>query len=383
MFSLRLAVRFLKSGKGQTILIIIGIGVAVAAQVFIGLLITSLQSTLVDRTVGHQPQITITSSEESGLIRGWQTTVQKIDATGLVNTVSVSASGNAVALKGKKTAPVVFRGLDAQADKIYGIRSSVYAGAWDPSSKGVLVGRDLADELEYDPGNYILVQTPGGAQASYRIDGFYDLGVASLNKTWIIANLNVAQSLFGYSGNITAIEMKVGDLFLADTLAARLKADINDSSLSVENWKAQNAQLLSGLQGQSLSSLMIQVFIVVSVVIAIASILAITVFQKSRQLGILKAMGIKDLAASLIFIFEGLIIGLAGATVGLGLGLGLIYGFALGTAEPGVPPLVELTIDYRFLAISWLIAVAAAVLAALIPARRSLRLNPIDVIREG
>jgi len=383
MFSLRLAVRFLKSGKGQTVLIIIGIGIAVAAQVFIGLLITSLQKTLIDRTVGHQPQITITSATDNGLIRDWQTITARINAAKLVNTVSVSASGNALVRKGTKTTPVIFRGLDAQADKIYNISSSVYAGSWNPSSQGILIGRDLEQDLNYNLGGYILIQTPNGTEANYRIDGFYDLGIASLNKTWIITSLSTTQSLFGYNGSITAIEMTVGDLFQADAIAAHLKADLNNNNLTIDNWKAQNAQLLSGLQGQSLSSLMIQIFIIVSVVIAIASILAITVFQKSRQLGILKAMGIKDLAASLIFIFEGLIIGLAGATFGVILGLVLIYGFAIGTAKPGTPALIELFIDYQFIAISWLIAVAAAVLAALIPARRSLRLNPIDVIREG
>jgi lipoprotein-releasing system permease protein len=109
---------------------------------------------------------------------------------------------------------------------------------------------------------------------------------------------------------------------------------LNNSGITVDNWKNQNEQLLSGLQGQSISSLMIQIFIVVAVVIAIASILAITVFQKSRQLGILKAMGIKDRSASLIFIFEGLIIGLIGATIGVGLGIGLFYGFVIGTTQP-------------------------------------------------
>jgi lipoprotein-releasing system permease protein len=128
---------------------------------------------------------------------------------------------------------------------------------------------------------------------------------------------------------------------------------------------------------------MIQIFIIVSVVIAIAAILAITVFQKSRQLGILKAMGIKDRAASLIFIFEGLLIGLAGSVIGVGLGLGLLYGFSVGTTKPGELPVIDLYIDYKFVALSWGISILASVIAALIPARRSLRLNPIDVIREG
>ena len=128
---------------------------------------------------------------------------------------------------------------------------------------------------------------------------------------------------------------------------------------------------------------MIQIFIIVSVVIAISAILAITVFQKSRQLGILKAMGIKDLSASLIFIFEGLIIGIIGSIIGVILGLGLLYGFNIGTSQSGSEALIDLYIDFKFILLSWGIAVLAAVIAALIPARRSLRLNPIEVIREG
>jgi lipoprotein-releasing system permease protein len=177
--------------------------------------------------------------------------------------------------------------------------------------------------------------------------------------------------------------MKVPVLFSADIVSAQIRNLLNNPDLKVTDWKAQNASLLSGLQGQSISSLMIQIFIVVSVVIAIASILAITVFQKSRQLGILKAMGIKDRQASLIFIYEGLIIGVIGSIIGVALGLLLLYGFSIGTTKPGSQALIDLYIDYKFILLSWGIAVASAVLAALIPARRSLRLNPIDVIREG
>jgi len=143
------------------------------------------------------------------------------------------------------------------------------------------------------------------------------------------------------------------------------------------------AEISSKSSGQSISSLMIQIFIIVSVVIVIAAILAITVFQKSRQLGILKAMGIKDRSASLIFIYEGLIIGVIGSIAGIALGLLLLYGFSIGTSQSGNQSLIDLYIDYQFIAISWVIAVLAAVIAALIPARRSLRLNPIEVIREG
>ena len=365
-------------------MIIIGISIAVAAQVFIGLLINSLQKTLIDRTVGHSPQITITSSTDIAVIRDWPNILNNINQSGLIKTAAVSATGNAFIQKGNKNLPVLIRGLDSQgADNIYGIGKSIYAGSWDPNQLGVLIGKDLQQDFNYNLGNYILIKTPGGAEANYRINGFFDLGVAEINKAWIITSLNTAQALFDYNSYITSIEMTVNDLFLADTISERLISELNNKNLTITNWKTQNQQLLSGLQGQSISSLMIQIFIVVSVVIAIASILAITVFQKSRQLGILKAMGIKDFSASLIFIYEGLIIGLISSIIGICLGLGLLYGFAIGTSSPGTPAIIDLYIDYGFVFVSWGIAVTAAVLAALIPASRSLRLNPIDVIREG
>jgi len=384
MLALKIALRFLKAGRGQTVLIIIGIGVAISAQIFIGLLITSLQQTLVDRTIGHTPQITITSATSDVYFKNWQTAVNSIRETGLVKSLGVSASGNAFIERNKKTAPVLFRGLDSEAaDNIYGVSAAVYLGKWTAAGNEVVVGRELRDDLGYDLGDSLMVTTPKGAAGTYKITGFYDLGTASVNKTWIISNVGTAQSLFNYGKGVTSVEMTVSSIFQADAVADHLQSVLNNKNLKFDNWKAQNQELLSGLQGQSISSLMIQIFIIISVVIAIASILAITVFQKQRQLGILKAMGIKDRAASLIFIFEGLIIGLIGSVIGVILGLVLLYGFSAGTTKPGQEALINLYIDYKFVALSWGISVLSAVLAALIPARRSLRLNPIDVIREG
>jgi lipoprotein-releasing system permease protein len=383
MLSLKLAVRFLKSGKGQTILIVIGIGIAIAAQIFIGLLITSLQKTLVNRTVGNQPQVEISSATDSPLIQNYAPLVASINQSALTTTVSVSASGNAFIQKGAKVSPILVRGLDTRAEEIYGLLNNIYQGDKAIPQNGLLIGKDLQEQYNYQIGDILTVTLPSGGGVAFPIKGFFDLGLAQVNQTWVITSLSSAQTLFGYGDKITSIEMKVPVLFSADIVSAQIRNLLNNPDLKVTDWKAQNASLLSGLQGQSISSLMIQIFIVVSVVIAIASILAITVFQKSRQLGILKAMGIKDRQASLIFIYEGLIIGVIGSIIGVALGLLLLYGFSIGTTKPGSQALIDLYIDYKFILLSWGIAVASAVLAALIPARRSLRLNPIDVIREG
>jgi lipoprotein-releasing system permease protein len=151
----------------------------------------------------------------------------------------------------------------------------------------------------------------------------------------------------------------------------------------VLNGKGQNQQLLGALRSQGMSSLIIQVVIIASVVIAIASVLAISVLRKLRQIGILKAMGIRDLDASLIFIWQGLLLGIVGSAPGIVLGLGLLYAFNYFARDASGAPTIPVHLDYGFLIISWLIALAASSLAGLVPARRSLKLNPIDVIREG
>ena len=114
----------------------------------------------------------------------------------------------------------------------------------------------------------------------------------------------------------------------------------------------------------------------------IASVLVISVFQKSRELGILKAMGIKDRDASLIFIYQGFTLGFIGSLLGIFLGLGLLIAFTMFNVTPDGRPLVDLYIGYDFIVISWLIVVVCSTLAGIIPARKSLMLNPVDVIRE-
>ena len=384
MLPFRISVRFLKSGKTQTILIIVGMAIAISIQVFVGLLLSSLQQSLVDQTIGNSSQITITSATDIGTIRDWGKMVDIIEGLDSTKAVSVSASTNGFVRNESTNMPVLVRGFDlARADRIYNISNRIYEGRQIESRREVLVGKDLREELETNLADRLTISSPDGSFSTFTIAGFYDLGVASINETWIIANLQTIQQIFGFDRRITSIEMIVDNVFEADTIASQIEQELDNEDIKVENWKDQNEDLLSALNGQQTSSTIIQAVIIISVVIAIASVLAISVLQKSRQIGILKAMGIKDLTASMIFIYQGLLIGLIGSIIGISLGLGLLYAFSIFTTNPDGTALVELYIEYDFILRSWLIAVLASMLAGVIPARKSLRLNPVEVIREG
>lgn len=380
----KIAVRFLKSSKGQTALIALGIAVGVSVQIFIGSLIQGLQKSLVDKTIGNSPQITISSNTDDKYIKDYSEIIDRIKTSeSRIINVSVATDAPALVKEGNKNYSVLIRGVNIEdSDKIYNIKKRIFEGREPRGNSEVIIGKELQQELGSKLGDELQIITNSGEVNKLTITGFYNLNVASLNKSWMITTLETSQKMFSLEGKITGIEMQVTEIFKSDEIASNLISNL-DNDFKVDNWKAQNAELLSGLNGQSVSSIMIQVFVLIAVVLAIASVLAITVLQKSKQIGILKAMGIKDKTASLIFLFQGLLLGIMGAILGVALGLLLGIAFTKFAVNPDGTPVVELYIDYGFIGLSAIIAVASATIAALIPARRSSKLNPIEVIRNG
>lgn len=278
---------------------------------------------------------------------------------------------------------VLVRGLDFDtADGIYKLSDRLVDGDMATGDMEVMIGLDLSEEAGIAVGDDISFLTNVGQPQSAKVAGVFDLEVANLNKSWIISSIDTAQSLFSYDDRISSVEMQLSDVFAADVVAEQLQSLLGNELL-VNNWKAENAALLSGLNGQSISSYMIQVFVMISVLLGIASVLAITVIQKSRQIGILKAMGIRDSAASLIFLFQGLLLGIAGAILGILLGVGLAFAFTKFAVDPDGVPIIALYINPAFIALSAVFAITVSTLASLIPARKSSKLNPIEVIRNG
>ena len=378
----KISLRFLKSSKGQTFLIAIGIAIGISVQIFIGSLITGLQKSLINKTIGNSPQIKITSNSTNNLITNYDEIIQNINNENITN-LSISADGAALTKANDKNYSILIRGMNIDdSDKIYNIKERIYEGREIKDDFETLIGKDLKNELNLNLGDNITVISNSGVNETLKIVGFYDLGVSSINKSWLITTINTSQKIFSFENNITSIEMQTNDLFNADVIANTLSANL-DNSVKISNWKDDNAELLSGLNGQSVSSIMIQVFVLISVVLGIASVLAITVLQKSKQIAILKARGIKDKDASLIFLFEGFLLGILGAIIGVLLGLSLSYLFSKFALNPDGTPIVQLYIDYKFIAFSALIAILSSTIAALIPAIRSSKLNLLEVIKNG
>ena len=404
-FELKIALRFLKEGRGQTVFILMGIAIGVAVQVFLGTLIAGLQRDLINTTVGSSPhlvftgddRLTLTSSpadeggrttdvlegnfrREDATLKEWRQLMSMLDEDADLTAVSPTAQGNGFVLRSGERWPVVIRGVEPErADAIYNIRESLFSGSMDLEGNRLLIGRELASDTRLRTGDNVTLELPGGGRQTLTVAGVFDLGSQSLNETWLFMDLNRAQRLLALGDDVTRMEVQMAAIFDADLKGAEYQRRL--SGITVDNWKDQNADLLGGLQAQSSSSITIQVFVLLAVTLGIASVLAVSVVQKSKQIGILKAMGTPSGSASRIFLFQGGLLGLIGAILGSGIGFGITQLFLWGTAQATGRPLFPLEFDLQYAAVIVAIATLASLVSALLPARKSARLNPIDVIR--
>mgnify|MGYP001212175393 FL=1 len=148
-------------------------------------------------------------------------------------------------------------------------------------------------------------------------------------------------------------------------------------NVTIIEWQDQNADLLTALTSQASSSYLIQAFVLIAVALGIASTLAISAVQKTRQIGILKAMGMTDRASGRIFLWQAAILGVGGSLAGLGLGWLLIWSFGF------VPVPFSIRIEQTFAALSASIGIIVALISSIIPTRSTSRLDPIEVIQGG
>ena len=383
MLSLRIATRFLRKSPWQSILIAAGIAVGIGVQVFLGSLITSLQTSLVDQTIGNSPQVVVQATTDGSPVDYTSGLQQTMKDQPQITTVVPTRSFSAIFKNGPVSAPLqVIGGRVAELDSIYDLSGRLTSGTASLGSGQVMVGKDFAQTYGLKVGDSAAFVLPDGKPATLTVSGVFDFGSAAANTTTAFVDGAYAASVLGYTADqYSAVDAQVSNVFDSKTVAADLSAQPALKGLKVTEWQTQNADLLSALKSQSSSSYMIQFFVLVAVALGIASTLAISAVQKTRQIGILKAMGMKDRQSGRIFLWQAVILGVSGAAVGVAAGLALIALFTfLGRNSTALFPIHP---QVGFIVISFVVGVLVALASSLIPSRRTSRLDPIEVIQGG
>jgi lipoprotein-releasing system permease protein len=292
-----------------------------------------------------------------------------------------TAAGSAFVSRGELTKSVAIRGIDVGTfDSVIRMASKVTAGRFAVEGTEAVIGNVLAHDLGVSVGDKIRIVTTVGRGDVFTVAGIFDIGNKDVNQRWVLVSLRQAQTLLDLSGGITTIEVKVAEVFEADAIADDLSAA---TGLASESWMKLNQELLSGLKAQSSSSVMIQTFVIIAVALGIASVLGVSVIQKSRQIGILKATGTSTGTVTRIFLIQGAIVGLAGSIGGGLVGTALATFFRHAVKNPYGESLFAVALTPGLFVTAGLVALGTGLVASVFPARRAARLDPATVIRNG
>lgn len=399
-FEITLASRFLMENRKQTGLIILGICIGVSVMVFLSALIDGMQVNLVQKTVGKAPHIVISNGENAACgaekslhgnhvllldatlkstrpIVEWRYVIQTLASDQRIKTILPVVEGPGLIERGTNSRAIILKGLDlAQADRIYGLSASIIAGNANLSDSAVLLGKDLAADLGVTAGEPIKLELAGGDSMVLVVDGIFDQGVSTMNQRWVIMDQHRVAALLDIGDRVNTIELQVYDVLKADTLAEEWSKRL--PGFAVESWLVSNTALLAALRSQSSSSYTIQFFVMLAVILGVASVLAVSAVQKSKQIGILKAIGIRTTSVARVFMLQGLVLGVLGTFSGLGLGLLMSKAFIILAKQD-----YELLLKPVTTTIIVFSTIGASILAAYLPARQVAQIDPIEVIRNN
>lgn len=399
-----LALRFLREGRGQSLLILAGVSVGVAVIVFLSALIEGLQRRILEQTLGTQAHVVVRMPERAARalreagpreaiarvvqepaqrtrsIVDWQRDLDVIDRMLEVEAASAAVSGPGFAVRGTASRSVVVFGVDpVRFDRIFALSAHMRAGTFAPSGTDVVIGAELADDLGVEIGDRIRLATAQSGERTFRVGGIFDLGNRDVNRRWAIVSLRAGQTMLSLVGGATTIDLRIRDVFAADEVSARIASR---TGLEAESWMQTNQQLLVALRSQSSSSQTIQAFVIVAVAMGIASVLVVSVVQKQREIGILRAMGFGRGRIQRVFLVQGLVVGLVGSALGSALGAALVVAFAGAARNPDGSPLFLLTLEPPLFLGAASVATLVGLGAAVWPARRASKLDPAEAIRQ-
>lgn len=401
-FEWLVALRFLREGRMQTVLIVVGVAAGVAVIAYITALINGLQSNTIAKTLGAQSHLSVRAPDDVVLsarspatlaqvltevqpraqrlrsVANWQALVPVLEQLPEVMAVSPMVSGSGLALRGEAAQAIALMGVDLERyDRIIHLRAKVVSGTARLGPGEAIVGRELAADLGVRVGDRFTVQT-GTLTDAVRVTALIDLGVKDMNRRTVIVPLRAAQNLLALPGGATLIDLTVRDVWQAQHLASDLARRY---PYKVESWQDNNAQLVSALNAQSVSTAIIRAVVLVVVVLGISSVLVVSVVQKSREIGILRAMGTTRGQVLRIFLLQGALVGALGSAAGLVLAVTLIAAFTTFVRGSDGLPLFSITLAPITALQTALIATLCGVLAGVAPARRAAAMDPAQAIR--
>ena len=394
------ASRFLREGRLQTVSIMVGVSIGVGVIIFMSAALSGQQANIVKRVLSSQPHIVLLPPQEAARpLRGdvaqaaivqqplqrtrsidqWQKIVEELRALRAVAAVSPVASGPGFALRGEASRSINLQGIEPPSYfRIVPLEEKLVAGSTRLGAQDIVIGTDLAADLGVEVGDKLNVRVASGLGTTLTVSGRVDLGSKFVNQRTAYVALHTAQALLGLAGGVSAIDVTVHDIYAAEDVAQLIGAS---TGVQADSWIKTNAQLFLAINAQIVANTTIRFFVGLAVAFGIAAVLIVSVVQKSREIGILRAMGASRGQILRVFLLQGAALGLLGSLAGAALGAAAILLWGELMRNPDGTPLFPLELDPKLFAAAALLATLTGLVAAFVPALRGSRMDPVVAIR--
>jgi lipoprotein-releasing system permease protein len=397
------AMRFLSEGKVQTSFIIGGISIGVAVIIFMSALLSGLQSNFVKRVLTGQAHIQILPPKEvvralqdfeHNTLEGatmqaplqriksidqWQSVAHDVMNFDEVVSVSPAATGAALVTRGNATQAVSITGMVPEIYyNIIPLPEKIVQGNAFVTHEDIVIGTELADNMGLTIGDKIRLSAANGTNITLTVRGIFDLGNKGANTRNAYVSLRTAQSILGMIGAASVLDVTVKDVYEAEIVARKI-AQL--THLDVESWIKTNEQFFIAVGAQTTANSAIRFFVALSVGFGIASVLVVSVVQRSSNIGILRAMGVTRGQILRVFLLQGGVLGFAGAWVGALMGGMALMAWEHFEKNPDGSVMFTLNFEPRMFVMAIVLATLTGLLAAVAPALRAARLDPVVAIR--
>jgi lipoprotein-releasing system permease protein len=401
-FELIAALRFLREGRLQTAFILGGIAIGVGVIVYMSAMLAGLEKNFLRRVLTSQPQIQLLPPDqvarplrnrpgefEDAIVQRpsqriisidqWRKIVADLRTMPEVVVVSPTASGSALAVRGDASRSVTVSGIEPDTYfRIVRVPDYIVAGQPRLGTEDIIIGIEIAKDLGASVGDKINVRAATGTTASLTVTGLIDLGSKSANQRLAYVALRTAQSLLGMIGGVTTIDVTVTEIYAAETIAREIGAS---HQVKADSWIKTNAQFFTAVQAQKTTNTLIRIFVGLSVAFGIAAVLVVSVIQRSKDIGILRAMGTRRAQILRLFLIQGGLLGFGGSVIGSALGAAaLVYWHAVARQVDG-SELFPLILERSLFIASTGLATLTGLIAAMAPALRAANLDPVVAIR--
>jgi lipoprotein-releasing system permease protein len=410
VLSLDIALAHLRKRKRQTLVSILGVAVGVGFFIAIAAMMQGFQNYFVSQIIDVSPHIVMTDEFRSaprqlveqafstGAVqlsgvkpkdepRGIRNSQAIVDELARLPGLQVAPSlqGQVFLRYGSKDTSATLIGIEPELERrVTKIERDLTVGELDDlrtAANGIILGEGLALKIGVSPGDSVNAVSPTGVIMRMKVVGLFRTGITTMDNGMAYALLKKAQVLASRTNVINQIRMRLDDVAAAEQLAQRIEARFR---YRTESWQETNRNVLGIFVIQNGIMYSTTGAILVVAAFGIFNIIATVVLEKTRDIAILKSIGLDEGDIHEIFLIEGFVVGIVGALLGWGIGYALTE--ILASIRFEIEGFVKtqgfyLSYSLTHYLIAAGIAIAAAMAAAYLPARKAARVNPVDIVR--